>query len=444
MLKLLIFVINWELNNLFKMETEILQTKKITTAPKLRFEEFQDDWQIRKFGEITTKVGSGSTPRGGREVYKQSGIPFIRSQNVIQNQLVLDDTFISEEINEQMKGSIVQPNDVLLNITGASIGRSCHVPHDFKIGNVNQHVCIIRLQNQYDPKFIQLFLSSEKGQRLIYKGQTGSGREGLNFQSIRLFRSRLPRLSEQQKIASFLSAVDKKIQQLTCKKAFLETYKKGVMQKLFSQEIRFKPVLNEAEENKEVRDYPEWEFRKLNQFVTPLKRKVDQPTNVVLSISAGKGFLHQEERFNQIIAGSSLEKYTLLKKNEFSYNRGNSKTYTYGCIYKLTDYDEALVPNIYRSFKLKDGDPEFFEQLFISKYLDRQLRRLISSSARMDGLLNIGQEDFYKCKVPFPCVQEQKQIGKFLKKIDCKIEAVSQQIEKTQTFKKGLLQQMLV
>src|SRR5690606_16543894 len=127
--------------------------------------------------------------------------------------------------------------DVLLNITGASIGRSCLVPKNFKVGNVNQHVCIIRLKREYDPKFIQVFLSSEKGQRLIDQGQTGSGREGLNFQSIRLFKSKFPSLPEQQKIASFLSAVDKKIQQLTRKKELLETYKKGVMQQLFSEEI---------------------------------------------------------------------------------------------------------------------------------------------------------------------------------------------------------------
>jgi type I restriction enzyme S subunit len=208
------------------------------------------------------------------------------------------------------------------------------------------------------------------------------------------------------------------------------------MQKLFSQEIRFK------DEN--GNDFPDWQEFKLNQVVTPIKRRLKQAIETVLTISAKRGFLLQADRFSQIIAGNSLEKYTHLKKGEFSYNRGNSKTYTYGCIYKLDDYEEALVPNIYRSFTLNKGCTEFFAQLFKNKYLDRQLRRLISSSARMDGLLNIGEKDFYEVKVPFPTEAEQKKIGAFLNELDKKLELVSQQIEQTQTFKKGLLQQMFV
>src|SRR5690606_21300431 len=181
-------------------------TKIPKRVPKLRFKEFSDEWNLKKLGFLCSKIGSGSTPLGGQEVYQKSGIPFIRSQNVINNQLILDDTCISESINSKMEGSIVKPLDILLNITGGSIGRSCVVPNNFKIGNVNQHVSIIRLKKD-DPKFIQSFLSSFKGQKLILRGQTGSGREGLNFQSIRAFKINIPSLPEQQKIASFLSAV---------------------------------------------------------------------------------------------------------------------------------------------------------------------------------------------------------------------------------------------
>src|SRR4051812_35625115 len=92
--------------------------------PVLRFPEFENEWKEKKLGDIATKVGSGSTPKGGEKVYQTTGIPFIRSQNINENQLKLDDiTFISEEINEKMQGTIVNANDILLNITGASIGR---------------------------------------------------------------------------------------------------------------------------------------------------------------------------------------------------------------------------------------------------------------------------------------------------------------------------------
>jgi len=183
--------------------------KEQKRVPKLRFEEFSGEWETKKLGLLSSKIGSGSTPSGGQEVYQQTGIPFIRSQNVINNELILDHTCIPESINSKMKGSIVKSNDILLNITGGSIGRSCVVPKGFKIGNVNQHVSIIRLKKD-EPKFIQSFLASYRGQKLILRGQTGSGREGLNFQSIRGFKINIPTLTEQQKIAAFISAVDKK------------------------------------------------------------------------------------------------------------------------------------------------------------------------------------------------------------------------------------------
>lgn len=99
---------------------------------------------------MADKVNSVKTPLGGEAVYTKEGVLFIRSQNVNNNKLELENSvFIPELINNQMKNSIVQANDILLNITGASLGRSCVIPNDFKSGNVNQHVCIIRLNKQY-------------------------------------------------------------------------------------------------------------------------------------------------------------------------------------------------------------------------------------------------------------------------------------------------------
>ena len=156
--------------------------------PVLWFSGFSGKWEDKTLTNITSKIGSGSTPRGGDKVYQNFGIPFIRSQNVTNSRLVLDEVHIPESVNDSMSGSIVQGNDVLLKITGASIGRSCVVPEDFTIGNVNQHVSIIRPNKGYLPNFIQAYLNSHRGQKLIYEGQTGSGREGLNFQSIGLFK----------------------------------------------------------------------------------------------------------------------------------------------------------------------------------------------------------------------------------------------------------------
>src|SRR5690606_29629276 len=165
--------------------------------------------------------------------YTKEGILFIRSQNVNNDRLELDNSvFIPESVNNQMKNSIVKPNDILLNITGASLGRSCVVSNDFKIGNVNQHVCIIRLSQQYNPRFIQPIFSSNKGQIIFNNLQTGSGREGLNFESIKGIKLFTPILDEQQKIASFLSLIDERIQTQNKIIEQLETLIKWLCQKL--------------------------------------------------------------------------------------------------------------------------------------------------------------------------------------------------------------------
>ena len=191
------------------------------------------EWEEKKLGEIALKVGSGSTPRGGAEAYVDGGIIFIRSQNVNNDQLLLEDVvFIPENTHQKMAGSKVIANDILLNITGASIGRSCVVPKNFTEGNVNQHVCIIRTPND-EPKFIQAFLSSKNGQDLIESYQTGSGREGLNFQSIRSFDLSMPCLEEQTKIANFLSSIDQKIAVVAEQIEQAKTWKKGLLQQMF-------------------------------------------------------------------------------------------------------------------------------------------------------------------------------------------------------------------
>ncbi|WP_188409738.1 restriction endonuclease subunit S, partial [Mucilaginibacter phyllosphaerae] len=182
-------------------------------VPNLRFPGFTEKWEEIKLVDITEKINSGKTPLGGESVYLSEGIVFIRSQNVNNEKLELENpVYISEEVNATMKNSVVKPNDILLNITGASLGRSCVVPDDFALGNVNQHVCIIRLKENYNPRFLQPIFSSAKGQSIFESLQTGSGREGLNFDSIKKIILKMPVAGEQLKIASFLSLLNKRIE----------------------------------------------------------------------------------------------------------------------------------------------------------------------------------------------------------------------------------------
>ena len=186
--------------------------KKVLNVPNLRFPEFIEEWKRCIIGELTTKVGSGMTPRGGKAVYKSEGHPFVRSQNVGLGHLILDDiTYIDEDTHQRQKSTELQLDDVLLNITGASIGRSALVNQQIVGGNVNQHVCIIRANKKLIPSFLCYFLLSQYGQKQIESFQAGGNRQGLNFEQIRSIKIGLPSIEEQKKIADLLLLIEQRI-----------------------------------------------------------------------------------------------------------------------------------------------------------------------------------------------------------------------------------------
>ena len=164
-------------------------------------------WAVSRLGLLAKKIGSGKTPSGGADVYSARGVIFLRSQNVYDEGLQLDDVvFISDEIDGEMAATRVQPGDILLNITGASLGRTCLVPDDFSAANVNQHVCIIRLRDQSSREFVSLALKSGLTKAQFDAVQNGAAREGLNFEQISKIHVPLPPAHEQEEIVAFARA----------------------------------------------------------------------------------------------------------------------------------------------------------------------------------------------------------------------------------------------
>jgi type I restriction enzyme S subunit len=173
--------------------------------------EIPEGWEVKKIKHISSKIGSGVTPSGGGTTYLESGIPLLRSQNVLFGKIELEGVaFISDKIHESMSNSQVKKGDVLLNITGGSIGRCHYVDFDSEL-NVNQHVCIIRPTKGITSLFLNSILSSEVGQGQIWFNQQGGGREGLNFQSIKNFFLPLPSIMEQKLICDFIEQTTTKI-----------------------------------------------------------------------------------------------------------------------------------------------------------------------------------------------------------------------------------------
>jgi len=195
-------------------------------------------WDCDSIDNLTDKVGSGVTPTGGSEVYKSQGILFLRSQNILYGKLsLIDVAFIPEEIDEMMENSRAKPFDVLLNITGASIGRCAFFPEELVNANVNQHVCIIRFKTPSKSLavFASEYLNTDLGQRQMYKAMAVGNREGLNYQQIKAFNfPEIKNPKELEKISSIIESINNKLQTEQTYLQKMQSLKKGLMEDLLS------------------------------------------------------------------------------------------------------------------------------------------------------------------------------------------------------------------
>ena len=201
--------------------------------------ELPEGWELIRLGNISNRIGSGSTPRGGKSVYTGSGIPFLRSQNVWNHGLELSDVaYIPEEIHQKMSNTVVQPNDVLLNITGASLGRCTIYPDGLGEANVSQHVTIIRPTDAPTSFYLHLCLLSPYIQELVWGRQVGMAREGLSKKVLELFEIPLPPLAEQKRIVAkvdqLMNLCDELETRLNQSKKDSETLMQAVLYEAFS------------------------------------------------------------------------------------------------------------------------------------------------------------------------------------------------------------------
>jgi len=216
---------------------------KLDLLVKSRFIELFGDpvlnskkWEVKRLQDITNKIGSGATPKGGRESYGTEGISLIRSMNVYNGYFEHKElAHISDEQAKKLDNVIVQKNDVLLNITGASVARCCLVPSVVLPARVNQHVCIIRCESEVLPLFVCSVLTDGNYQKHLWKiAGSGATREAITKQQVENLEIILPPLELQTQFSEFVQTVDKSklaVKQLLEK---AETLKKSLMQEYFS------------------------------------------------------------------------------------------------------------------------------------------------------------------------------------------------------------------
>ena len=183
----------------------------------------------------------------------------------------------------------------------------------------------------------------------------------------------------------------------------------------------------------------DWSCAPLHAISEILSEQAGNREFETLSISAGIGFVNQAEKFGKELSGKQYAKYTVLRRGDFAYNKGNSKRYPQGCTYMLREREEAAVPNVFECFRIAQGHPEYYEQLFINGFMNKQLTRKINHGVRDDGLLNLTDDDFYSTVLPVPPVVEQQKIAAILVACDRMIELKQQLLEEKRRQKQWLM-----
>ena len=186
----------------------------------------------------------------------------------------------------------------------------------------------------------------------------------------------------------------------------------------------------------------DWEQRKLSEVVTGIKRTDEKSDAPVMMITAENGFINQSERYSTNNAGQSLKKYILLEKGELAYNHGASKLRPYGSCFALTTEDKARIPFVYHCFSTETENSEFLSIVLNGKAVEKQLRRIVSSGARMDGLLNISFDEYTSIPVMLPQKDEQDRIADYFKQLENLITLHQRKCEETKNIKKYMLQKM--
>jgi type I restriction enzyme S subunit len=411
-----------------------------------------EDWEVSTIDECTSKVGSGKTPTGGSSVYVDSGRPFIRSQNVGWGKLDLSDVaFISEAIHLTFTGSELQESDILLNITGASIGRCAKADETIEGGNVNQHVCIIRTdRHKLLPTLLVELINSALGQNQIDSYQAGGNREGLNFSQVRQLRFAIPSFEkEQTAIANALSDVDALISELEKLIAKKQAIKTATMQQLLTGRTRLPQfALREDDTHKgtkssELGEIPEdWEVVTLGdvgQTVIGLTYSpndvADFGTLVLRSSNVQNGKLAYA---NNVYVNMALPERVIVKQGDILVCVRNGSRQLIG---KCALIDKNAVGSAFGAFMsiFRTKYSLFMFYQFQSDLIQNQINETMGATINQ-----ITNKDMSGFMITLPLDEkEQTAIATILSDMDEEIQALEQRLSKTRQIKQGMMQELL-
>ena len=382
----------------------------MSNTPQIRFAGFTDAWEQRKLEEVIT-VGNGMDYKhlseGDIPVYGTGGYMLNVDKAL---------SYDKDAIGIGRKGTIDKPYVLKAPFWTVDTLFYCIPKEDYSLDFV---YCIFQNVNW-----------KEKDE--------STGVPSLSKVNINSTDVKVPTLAEQEKIGDYFRNLDNLITLHQRKCDALQKFKKSMLQKMFPQngesvlEIRFAGFTDA------------WEQRELGEVVKEVTRNDSTSEAPIMMITANNGFIEQSERYAFNNAGESLKKYILLEKGELAYNHGASKLRPYGSCFALTTAENARIPFVYHCFSVENQNAEFMSIELNSSEIENQLRKIVSSGARMDGLLNISFDEYSSVSVVLPSIEEQDRIAGFLRNLDRLITLHQRKLETLQKMKKSLLQKMFV
>ncbi len=402
--------------------------------PSLRFLGFNKEWEILKVKDFihrnkgALKIGPfGSQLK--KDTFVDEGFKVYGQENIILNDFSIGDRYITDNHFEKLKTNELHEGDFVISTMG-TIGKCAIVPEGIQKGIMDSHMIRMQLdQEKVSPKFLSQLFVSDLIYRQIKSLSVGGIMDGLSIGITNELKFPITNLAEQEKIADFLSSIDENIESIEDKLKLMEKYRKGVMQKIFSQEIRFK--------DEEGKEYPEWQYLRAKEIFRNSSNKNHDGDLPLLAVTQDKGVVYRNElelKINSSEAG--VKNYKIIEPGDFvislrSFQGGIEYSEILGISSPAYTVLKAKLPindEVYRRYLKKED--------FISK-----LNKAVIGIR--DGK-QISFSVFGALKLPYPCIEEQSKIAEFLSSIDEEIKILKEEIKGNKEFKKGLLQQMFM
>lgn len=398
-----------------------LQQSKDNKKPKLRFPGFTGVWEEKRLREINSIIDGdrGANYPNGDDFTSEGYCLFLNAKNVTRNGFVFDNrSYISREKDNQLRNGKLERGDIVLTTRG-SIGHIAFYDNDIVFDNIRINSGMVLLR--CNPKntnfdYMQFILNSYKIQNKIQKLSFGSAQPQLTVKGINNLKIGFPSLLEQQKIAEFLGSVDKWLENLQSQKKSLEEYKKGMMQKILSQQIRFK------DEN--GKDFPDWEEKMLGEICKITTGKLD--ANAMKENGEYRFYTCAKEFYR-------IDKYAFDTEALLISGNGANVGYIHYYSGKFNAYQ--------RTYVLDKFDVNI---IFIKYFLEKNLNQRISNEKKDGNTPYIVMDTLSKMKIFYPIDKEQQKIAEFLGAVDNLINSKEQQITQSKNWKKGLMQELFV